>query len=373
MIPLDYLAAFAADRPSLKTKPIYKTVAPHSFAGSTEAFLRLETPDDLRDAAFLIASGCNVAFEPVRGSLTGFFRPVKLTIIRRVSDAVTRAPKVNRRRWSFKLADDPTSIATAVHTLLVTKDEFHELIIDMSEIPAGDRSKLLADAFEGMVRLINYRAGGRQFYKTDIIDLMEWIGMLGTGRLRAQIGYSDREWPFAVRRERFDKFGGWHVPESRRIGVTLVATVKPDRADLEEAVRAMPSLGLVNAVNASSKAAYFTGSSTNHDMLLGNHCVATWTTGDAPGEVLTTAGYLTSLADLDPLLQPAWTHQRTALRLFGTPACGDRELIAGMHTADALKTARPLVVGRIGEPEPVTIADALSRWDTTFIAADLRP
>lgn len=339
----------------------------------TEAFIRLETPSDFRDAIFLLMSGVNVGFEPVTGALTGFLRPVDPIIVRRVSDRRVAQIRPMRKTWHVKLKDDPASIADAVLELLTNKEANYVLTVDLGDLASGDRSELFGNAFLGFVTALNYRAS-RLLSRTDIVDLMDWLARLAEARADAQVPYGDAEWGAFVRRERLDAAVlGWNAPADSVLARTLVCHVRPARDDMERLfahlTRTGETVGLVNAKTMTKTVPYFRGVGPTQTLPLANYVVA-------PIHDDAYEAYMLALEPLDPSLQPAWHHQRAALRSCGAFP-GEASLKAAWQTADDLRAFRTLTVAT--DPRHVQAISAvavpdfidglLGGWDDVSVAS----
>lgn len=242
-----------------------------------EAFVRIETYSDILDATRLLLAGTQVAFEPITGSISGFLRPTPVTVTRKVSVNYPRA-QTGRTAETILVKDTPGSLVRALGEVLAVKSPLAELRIDCAFIEPGSRAREVADAFEGITRLMNYRAE-RLFCRTDIVDLMGWIGTLSPARLDAQMVYGDPEWGDFVRREPFGHLVENHpAPDLERHTRTLVCYAKPDRDDLQAVLSHMAasgkSIGIANGAEAMRRAPHFRGMSPSKALLLGNHCLA---------------------------------------------------------------------------------------------------
>lgn len=298
------------------------------------AFLRLSTPEDLRDAVFLALSGVHVAFESVPGCLTGFGKPFELPLQTRRGQIVERTPE---------------SVAAAVLAMVTCKD-FRGSNASRPPLSFSVEDEAVANVLRGIGLCLSQRAG-RMLSRTDIADIMGWVACLTDARIDAQIPYGCEEWGAFLRREPADHDLGWYPPPERpNVSRTLVCHVRPAVEDLERILAHAP-VGIINAQVMRKGRPWAAGLSADKSLILGTHCLApmlSWLPHDGGEPVpvldrgtllsagdleaalrklygeawdrvreISAEGYQMTLAAVPGLLQAIWGHQRGGLHLYG--------------------------------------------------------
>lgn len=325
------------------------------------SFGRAETVHDVVDSFWLLLQGCGVGFEPVVGTLSGFSKPVKLTIIRsQKTDHNDKGVETNKETfttgssgkviWTIKVGDSAEAWARLPGKLLANKKPCDELIIDFSEIrPAGVRLKgygwissgdeTIANAMEKIVTLLNYRAE-RLLSRIDILDILNHLGTTLSSRRSAEIAlvpYGDPEWwQFATAKK-----DHWiDNPQRAQSNNSLAFYAKPTRKDLTSVFDLMVESGgsepgFINAQAALKRAPWFKGVNPCAEILLGNKSFCNLVeidlgkfNGDWDGlcqaaRLVARANYRQTCVDLrDETLQTTWHELNEFLRLCGVGLTG---------------------------------------------------
>jgi ribonucleoside-triphosphate reductase (formate) len=216
------------------------------------SFLCVRTVHDVVDAFWLLLQGCGVGFEPVIGTLSGFTRRMEVEVVRS-----TRADRGGRetnreaydpesRTWTVSVGDSAEAWAKSVGKFVAGKFPARKLVLDLSEVrPAGTRLRgygwiccgdaNLAVALATIAGIMNRRAG-KLLTKSDIWDLVNWLGTVLSNRRSAQIGlieHGDPEWRDVARRKPpgFDSGPDWFRGQSNN---SVVFHDRPDRRSLRD-------------------------------------------------------------------------------------------------------------------------------------------
>lgn len=308
------------------------------------AFTRIETVYDMVDLFWLLLQGCSVGFEPVTGTLNGFFRPLEAIEVIRSLKTAADGEKTNAEHfdevekiWTIKVGDTAESFAKAVGKLLAGKYPAKKLVIDLSEIrPKGSRLKgygwqstgdePLASALKGVAEILSDKAD-QLLSKKDILNMIRCLNEVPASKQTealALLEYQQPEWG-----EEADKKG-------------LLFYRKPTKDELKDLFNKILESGggnpyLINAGEASRRAPWFKGCNPNAEALLGNRSVVTFVEvnllafeKDRPGleRALVLAArmnYRQTLVDLrDEILQEAWHLNNEFLHLCGVCLTGVR-------------------------------------------------
>ena len=336
-----------------------------------EAFLRVETAADLFDAMLLLLMGVDVGFEPVTGALSGFARPTKPLVIRRVTSQAAPAPHVKRRIPTVRVAgEDAFSLAYAIREMVTNKESMLDYVLDISALGPGDRTTEIGNVLLAIANLLNERCL-RPLSRTDICDLLGWVASLSDARLDAQVPYGSEEWGDLMRNDTSVQFGARAAPPANpRYSRTVVCWSRPNIEHLEKlfahATKTGQSFGIVNATLAKSRFGWFKGCGPSLSVLLPNYGLCPVVTidvsGIAEGEPLFRAMRLAGRAayreghsalrlDYEALQQP-WRDQMQAIAISAVQPVNyqgieDRQsmrnhaLYGAMKMADELRMIRP--------------------------------
>ena len=325
------------------------------------SFARTETVHDVVDQFWLLLQGCGVGFEPVVGTLSGFSKPVELTIIRSTkTDPQSKGRENNeeyfdvrpngRIDWTINVGDSAEAWAKLPGKLLANKRICDTLTIDFSEIrPAGVRLKnygwissgdeLIAKALEAIVYLLNRKAS-RLLSRMDILDLMNHLGATLSSRRSAEIAlvpYGDPEWiEFAKAKK-----DHWLAnPQRTQSNNSLVFYHRPSKDELTDIFNLMIECGgsepgFINGQAALKRAPWFKGVNPCAEILLGNKSFCNLTevdlgkfNGDWEGlcsaiRLVARANFRQTCVHLDDgVLQRTWHELNEFLRLCGVGLTG---------------------------------------------------
>lgn len=352
--------------------------------------LYVETVYDVVDMFWLLLQGCGVGFTPIRGTLSGFRRPIpEIEVIRS-----TREDKEGRNFnvevvengvWTISVGDSAEAWAKSIGKLLAGKYNVDKLVLDFSQVrPAGERLKgygwicsgdaQIARAYEKIAALLNRRAEA-MLSAVDIMDICNHMGTVLSSRRSAEIAlmdYGDAEWKdFAKAKKDFWLHDNFHRQQSNN---SLVFRSKPSRGQLDDIFQMMldsggSEPGFINAEAATKRAPWFKGVNPCAEILLGNKSFCNLIeidvgkfVGDTHGlieatRLLARANYRQTCVELrDGVLQEAWHLNNQFLRLCGVSLTGqvknpmsDYELeqlqreatYAAYQMADELGTERP--------------------------------
>jgi len=318
------------------------------------SFTEVETVYDIVDVIWLLMQGCGVGFKPITGTLSGFFKPHKLQIIR--STRTERGGQeenseiVSNNTWKLTIGDSAESWSKAFGKLLAGKYNVNNLVIDLSNLrPSGTRLKgygwissgdgPLATALEAICNIMNKRAG-ELLTRMDILDIVNWLGTILSSRRSAQIAlfdYGEPEWKeFAIAKRNY-----WEENIQRgQSNNSLLFRRKPAYQELEYIFNLMQEAGgsepgFVNAETALKRAPWFKGSNPCCEILLGNKTFCNLTEidlgkfkGDSTGlhraiYIAARANYRQTCVNLkDGILQEAWHLNNEFLRLCGVGLTG---------------------------------------------------
>src|SRR5574343_548491 len=93
------------------------------------SFAKVETVYDVVDVFWLLLQGCGVGFKPIRGTLNGFFKPIKnIQVVRSTKvwgerGRETNLEKVDKRNkvWTLSIGDSAEAWAKSIGKLLAGK------------------------------------------------------------------------------------------------------------------------------------------------------------------------------------------------------------------------------------------------------------
>lgn len=328
------------------------------------SFMKATTVHDIVDGFWLLLQGVGLGFEPVVGTLSGFSKPVRLTIIRSaktdhndkgVEGTVETITKVGygstmKRHWTIKVGDSAEAWAKLPGKLLANKLLCDTLTIDFSEIrPAGARLKsygwissgdaLVAAAMEGIVTILNLKAG-RLLTRMNLLDINNHLGATLSSRRSAEIcliPYGDPEWiEFVNAKKEY-----WvSNPQRRQSNNSLLFWTRPSKSELSDIFETMVETGgsepgFINARAAQKRAPWFKGVNPCAEILLGDKSFCNLVeidvgkfNGDYDGlckavRIIGRANYRQTCVNLDDgVLQRSWHELNEFLRLTGIGLTG---------------------------------------------------
>jgi adenosylcobalamin-dependent ribonucleoside-triphosphate reductase len=257
------------------------------------SFARVETVYDIVDSFWLLLQGCGVGFEPVRGVLSGFAKPVTVEVIRSTRtdngvehNAARHYERNGQRVIHLIIGDSAMSWAKAVGKIAAFKRPFDVLILDFSQIrPGGKRLKgygwiasgdeTISTAFTNIAEIFNRRSG-QLLSRIDILDVVNWLGTTLSSRRAAEIctiPFGDPEaMDFARAKKDYWSTGNMQRAQSNN---SLVFYEKPSLVGLtgifdmmQEAGGSEP--GFINGEHALRRAPWFRGVNPCAEILLGN-------------------------------------------------------------------------------------------------------
>lgn len=319
------------------------------------AFLEVETVHDAVDAMWLLLNGCGDGFRMKTGTLNGFTRPIpEVEVIRSRRTAKggreSNVETVEDGVWTIKIGDSGEAWAKAIGKILAGKHVVNKLVFDLSAIrPAGGRlagygwissgDEVLARVLLDIAKLMNARAG-QLLRKIDILDLMNYFGVIQTGRRGAELALMDVDDPeadvFIVAKKN-------HWPENyqrSQSNNSIVFWSKPDRTELNRIFQLMLDAGgsepgFINGAAARARAPWFSGVNPCAEILLPNKGFCNLFevdlakfNGDFTGlqravYIAARANYRQTLVNLDDgILQRAWHENNEFLHLCGVGLCG---------------------------------------------------
>ena len=343
------------------------------------SFLKIETVYDVVDAFWLLLQGCGVGFKPVRGTLNGFFKPIKeievISSTKKIGERgrETNLEKIDKRNkvWTLSVGDSAEAWAKSIGKLLAGKHNVDKLILDFSEIrSAGERLKgygwissgdeAISKAYVAIAGILNRKAGCL-LSGIDLLDIINHLGTVLSSRRSAQICLIDIEdyeapqfilakkdyWQCKSCKSHYTLKGvcldcgasntNDHRTQSNN---SILFWKKPSREQLESIFDRMvlaggSEPGFINAEAATRRAPFFSGGNPCFEVLLANKSFCNLSEidlgkfiGDTEG--LLSAIYLVGRANYrqtcvnlqDGLLQEAWHLNNEFLRLCGVGLTG---------------------------------------------------
>lgn len=323
------------------------------------SFGKSETVHDIVDQFWLLLQGCGVGFEPVRGTLNGFAKPVELEVIR--STRTDKGFPDNQERTftdeeglkvtHIKIGDSAEAWAKSAGKILALKSPIDKLILDFSEIrPAGERLKgygwissgdeTISVAFTKICELMNKRAG-QLLSRIDVLDLLNHLGTTLSSRRSAEIALMPIDDPeideFISAKKDWWEYDNEHRQQSNN---SIMFHSKPTKWELSYIFDRMVEAGgsepgFINAEAAKRRAPWFKGCNPCAEILLGNKSFCNLVEvdlgkflGDHEGLdraiwVVSRANYRQTCVDLDDgVLQRSWHELNQFLRLCGVGLTG---------------------------------------------------
>lgn len=323
------------------------------------SFGKIETVHDAVDANWLLLQGCGVGFEPVRGTLSGFTKPVEIEVIRSRNLASkgreTNVEKVYTENgklvWYIGLGDSAEAWAKAAGKLLAQKAPADKLVLDFSEIrKAGIRLRgygwissgdtTISKAFVAIAELMNRRTG-QLLSRIDILDVVNWLGTTLSSRRSAEIAlvpFNDPEWEtFAMAKK--DHWANGN-PQRSQSNNSLAFYQKPTRLELRAIFDMIQDgggsePGFINGQSALRRAPWWKGVNPCAEILLGNKSFCNLVevdlgkfNGNYAGlleatRIVARANYRQTCVNLDDgILQRSWHELNEFLRLTGVGLTG---------------------------------------------------
>lgn len=343
------------------------------------SFGKSETVHDIVDQFWLLLQGCGVGFEPVRGTLNGFAKPLEVELIR--STRTDKGFPDNQERTfvndegekvtHIKVGDSAEAWAKSIGKILALKSPIDRLVLDFTEIrPAGERLKgygwissgdeTISQAFSKICDLMNKRAG-QLLSRIDVLDLLNLLGTTLSSRRSAEIALMPIDDPevdeFISAKKDFWLHGNDHRQQSNN---SIMFHSKPTKWELSYIFDRMVEAGgsepgFVNAEAAKRRAPWFKGCNPCAEILLGNKSFCNLVEidlGKFLGDteeleraiwIVSRANYRQTCVDLDDgVLQRSWHELNQFLRLCGVGLTGIVKFLDyyGDDSAEFLKSLR---------------------------------
>ena len=252
------------------------------------SFLQTTTVHDVVDIFWLLLQGCGTGFKVKGGTLSGFTKPAKITVVRsertvqEYADGFrgrdTNQEQLVRRnghiKWVLSIGDSAQAWAKAVGKLLAMKTAVDEIVLDFREIRAGgvrlkgygwisSGDATFSKALIGICEILNRRSG-ELLSKMDIHDVLNWLGTTLSSRRSAEISvmeFNDPEWEeFALcKKDHFEL-----NPQRSQSNNSTLFWTKPSRLELRALFHIMEEgggsePGILNAAEAKRRAPWFSG------------------------------------------------------------------------------------------------------------------
>jgi ribonucleoside-triphosphate reductase len=317
--------------------------------------VNIETIYDVVDAFWLLLQGCGVGATPEVGTLTGFRKPIpNIEVIR--STRTDKGREFNEESfidgvWTISVGDSAEAWAKSIGKLLAGNYKADTLVLDFSQIrPGGQRLKgygwissgdgPISVAYPAICNILNKRAGSL-LHKTDIVEILNWLGTVLSSRRSAEImlvEYGSDEWyEFAKFKERCFEDGFKHRQQSNN---SLVFYNKPSKEELTKVFDMMIEAGgsepgFYNGQTALMRAPWFKGTNPCGEILLANKSFCNLSEidvakfiGDSSGLyraaiLIARANYRQTVVDFrDGILQESWHKNNEFLRLCGVGVTG---------------------------------------------------
>jgi adenosylcobalamin-dependent ribonucleoside-triphosphate reductase len=360
------------------------------------AGMLVKTVYDMVDFLWLLLNGCGVGGKPEMGNLNGFMKPIDDIRVMRSERASKGGEEHNTelwdeetKTWTLRVGDSGEAWAKAVGKLMAGKYPANTLVFDFSQLrPEGSRlsrygwksagDTVISAEFPKIARIMSKRAG-QLLRKLDILDIINHLGVIQTGRRGAEIGLMDDDDPEVEDFTRF-KEGCYSDPEKhhrQQSNNSILFWHKPERSKLEEIFAAIVASGgnepgFINAAAARLRAPWFDTANPCVEILLPDKgfCnlvetdVSKFTHLDALLRAMwlvARANYRQTLVNLDDgILQRTWHENNEFLHLCGVSATG----IAGRpdlsaHDWRACRTAAHMgawsMADELGRPRPKNV------------------
>jgi len=320
------------------------------------SFTEIRNINDVVDAFWLLLNGAGVGFKPVPGTLNGFKKPVKeIEVVRTQKSKDDRGREGNLETfnegvWTISIGDSGEAWAKSIGKLLSGKYDADKLVFDFSEVRgAGGRLKgygwissgdeVISEVYPKIARLLSSRAG-QLLDEIDILDIINYLGVIQTGRRGAEIAFSDygsKNWErFATAKKDFWLHDNHHRTQSNN---SLLFHRKPSKAELVNVFNIMldsggSEPGIINAEAMQKRAPWAVGTNPCAEILLSdagicNLCTLNIAAFESISEaqrayyIIGRANYRQTLMNLDDgILQIKWHQTNQFLRLCGTSMMG---------------------------------------------------
>ena len=252
------------------------------------SFREVITVHDVVDIFWLLLQGCGTGFKAKDGTLSGFTKPAKVSVVRsertiedyhngfrgRETNQERIVKKKGKAKYILSIGDSAQAWAKSVGKLLALKEPIDEIVLDFSEIRAGgvrlkgygwisSGDEVFSRALQAICGILNNRAG-QLLSKMDIHDVLNWLGTTLSSRRSAEISvmdFGDPEWEeFALCKK--DHFTD--NPQRAQSNNSTLFYRKPSRLELRALFHIMEEGGgsepaIINAVEAKRRAPWFSG------------------------------------------------------------------------------------------------------------------
>lgn len=317
------------------------------------SFLNIHTVHDVVDAFWLLLNGCGVGFRPQTGILNGFQVPHEIEVIR--SNRNDKGNPANTESytdgvWTLCPGDSGESWSKSIGKLLATKRPARKLILDFSQVrPAGSRlaqygwisagDTVIANEYKKICAILNRRAG-RLLTEIDILDILNHLGVVQTGRRGAEIAlydYGQKGWEdFATVKRDYWATGNTQRAQSNN---SLVFHEYPGAVNLRSVLQLMVESGgsepgLINSEAAKRRAPYYSGNNPCAEILLSDRGFCNLVENNVAAYdnlrdlhrahyLIARANYRQTMVNLDDgILQRSWHENNEFLRLCGVGLTG---------------------------------------------------
>jgi ribonucleoside-triphosphate reductase len=359
----------------------------------------VKTVYDVVDNAWLLLNGCGIGVKPVAGVLNGFTRPIRdIRVIRSTrtiedgpsgEDVNTETWDAATRTWTIRLGDSGEAWAKAIGKLVAGKFPANTLILDFTPVRAegsplsrygwlSSGDTVISAEMVKIAGIFNRRAG-QLLNELDILDLINHLGVIQTGRRGAEIGLMDEGHPLIEPFIRFktDCYSDPAKYQRQQSNNTILFWEKPTRARLEEIFAAIVASGgnepgFANAVAAILRAPWFATFNPCVEIILADKGFCNLIETDVAKfedlgelcEALRLAGranYRQTLVDLqDGILQRTWHEVNEFLHLCGVSITGvARRPDLTAHDLKTMRLAATLgawsMADELGTPRPKNV------------------
>jgi ribonucleoside-triphosphate reductase len=245
------------------------------------AGLVVKTVYDMVDVLWLLLNGCGVGVKPAMGNLYGFMNPIDdVRVIRSTrtekggEEHNTETWDPETRTWTIRVGDSGEAWAKAIGKLMAGKYPAATLVLDFSQLrPEGSRlsrygwksagDTVISEEFPRIAGIMSRRAG-QLLRKLDILDVVNHLGVIQTGRRGAEIGLMDDDDPELDDFIRF-KEGCYADPtrtQRQQSNNSILFWSQPSRARLEDIFADILASGgnepgFINAAAARRRAPWF--------------------------------------------------------------------------------------------------------------------
>ncbi|MBU6430660.1 MAG: ribonucleoside-triphosphate reductase, adenosylcobalamin-dependent, partial [Cyanobacteria bacterium REEB65] len=339
-------------------------------------------------------NGCGIGVKPWVGVLNGFMKPIAdVRVVRSIrTEKGGRETNIEdwdptTRTWTISVGDSGEAWAKAVGKLMAGKYPADTLVFDFSELrPEGymlsrygwrsSGDTVISQEFPKIAAVMSRRAG-QLLRKLDILDIINHLGVMQTGRRGAEIGLMNEDDPEAEAFIRFKDRCWVDNPQRQQSNNSIVFWEKPTRNRLASIFSAIVASGgnepgFINGTAAHRRAPWFATTNPCVEILLADKgfCnlfevdVAKFQHLDDLLEALRLVGranYRQTLVDLDDgVLQRTWHEVNQFLHLCGVSITGvARRPDLGAHDLRSMRTAAHLgawsMAAELGTPRPKNV------------------